>query len=219
MSLQKSYPPIEALFILKRAYEVYLRQQFFRLVFTINTIFVISFFVFATSFGGQNGVLFLYLIIFEILLSVLVCLFQDHRNMTFLQEKTVGKFSINQEKKFQIKSPLKTSVFEPNAISSMQFDYEGYYGEKSYWERLFLRNHNFLFGTNNTITIHANDQSHRLTILLKNKQEKKYFQYLLQTAYEHGIQVVEFYRGQRSYGGKLLTYKEIQAFKAKYHQS
>lgn len=100
-------------------------------------------------------------------------------------------------------------------IEYFELYYDSYYGEDAPGGRgdhmVEIPN-----GANNIVKIGKGDQQLKFRLVLKDEADKNEVLVLLKSAYENGIKLKEYYKGQRTFLFKTPTYKEVQGIKEKY---
>lgn len=104
-----------------------------------------------------------------------------------------------------------TIVVDKNYQGLIQFKFEGYKGEVEGYGR----HANVYYGTNNIIELSGIDFPMKYYVFLNGTVDKRKFSALIKWCYDEGINYKEFTRGEATYFGKKLNYKEIQAFKTR----
>lgn len=112
---------------------------------------------------------------------------------------------------------INEELITEDNIRSIKMDYQGFFSQGNQMLKVILSNYaDFYFGTSNKIIIETiSDSKIKAYLFLKDKSEKKLFYDLIELANKKNISVEETFRGKRSYGGKLLNYKQIQEYKKK----
>ena len=100
-------------------------------------------------------------------------------------------------------------------IEYFELYYDAYYGEdapgRSGDPMVEVPN-----GANNIVKIGKADQQLKFRLVLKDEADKSQLLVLLKSAYENGIKLKEYYKGQRTFLFKTPNYKEVQGIKEKY---
>ncbi len=127
---------------------------------------------------------------------------------------TKNKYGFIQLLNNEINIHLKNDVIsiKKGITTSLQFHYFGYKGETTG----YFGYPDHFFGTTNYLSIEG--ISKKFFIYLDSKKDRDFYNLIIEWCLKHQIQTVEHFRNERRYGGKKLSFKEIQAFKEKYKQ-
>lgn len=141
-----------------------------------------------------------------------VYLFKRKSNSTsaseIVEQHTIGKLSVYQDP-FEIRDESQNIIIGADFNGSISMKCEGYYKEVVGTDEDYVT----YYGSSNQILIKGLQKEKKFIVYLKNQEEKKKFQQLTEILHSKNIEVKEFTRGERTYLGKKLNYKEIQAFK------
>ncbi|MEN0045804.1 MAG: hypothetical protein AAF806_01960 [Bacteroidota bacterium] len=100
-------------------------------------------------------------------------------------------------------------LIDKSFTGTVVMNYEGYYKEV-----IGGRKHpNIHYGTKNQIVIDLGAKKKSFYIFLKGKNGRKCFYELANFLFDKGIDVKEYTRGERTYFGEKLKYREIQQLK------
>ncbi len=190
---------------LELAYEDRTMSIFLFLVFGVVTLLILIY----------NSVDYRQLLIITTLfIGVAVFLIRGKLNSKtaseIIKEHTIGTLSINQDP-FEIRDASQNVLIDGDFEGSITMKYDGYYQEVVGTEE----DSAIYYGTKNQIIIKDSQREKRFIVHLKDQEDKKKFQKVTELLHsQKNIEVKEFTRGQRTYLGKQLNYKEIQEFKA-----
>ena len=127
-----------------------------------------------------------------------------------IKDHTTGTLSLNQDP-FEIRDEYQNLLIDRDFEGIITMKYDGYYKEVVGTEE----DSTIYYGTKNQIIIKDFQKEKKFIVYLKDQEEKKKFQKATAMLHSKNIEVKEFTRGERTYLGKKLNYKEIQEFKAR----
>jgi hypothetical protein len=168
-------------------------------------------------FQSENNVLLLFLIIPVIVFIVFFEKRKDRSELEIINQHLIGKLIV-QEKPFKILNTLGDKTLGEDFKGVITIKYDGYFKEvvRSNSDNIVYFSSgtpNIYYGTQNQIIINDSGIQKRYYIYLEGIKEKKKFYDLAKILFLNKIDVKEFSRGERTYLGKKLSYREIQKLK------
>ena len=165
--------------------------------------------IFLLPISNNDNFFFLKIFVSIILLIILLKKNTNRRSeLDIIKENLVDKLIVQAEP-FKIVNSLGENIIGNDFEGNIIIKYEGYFKEIEG----NTRNPNVYYGTQNQIIINNSGSKKRYFIYIKGSEGRRNFFKLVELLFSNNIEFKEFSRGERTYFGKKLNYKEIQKLK------